>query len=249
MDFRAILTDDGSSLSAVPRASMKDFVAQKIATWIATGVLGIGDPLPSERELAAALSTSRETIRGAILILSTRGILSVVQGTRTVVASADVGELAVQSARYRDIAAYELDDVHEARLVIEAEVARAAAGRIEAATIALLRQSIAAQHAAVDDPVRFLICDREFHTAIYRAGGNAVLADVASDLYSYLLDHRRRAVSISGSIAVSIADHEAILASLEARDPDGAAAAFAIHESRIYATTKQLFAKAADRSG
>ncbi|RWO62658.1 MAG: FadR family transcriptional regulator [Mesorhizobium sp.] len=243
MDLRAILTDDHGALSGVPKQSMKDFVVQKIATFIATGILDLGDPLPSERELAAALSVSRETVRGAILILSTKGILSVTQGTRTVVASTEVGELAVQSARYRDISGYSLDDVHEARLLIEGRVARAAAVRVETATLGTLAKSIEAQEAAIDDPVRFLICDREFHTTIYRAGGNAALADIAADLYSYLLDHRRRAVAQPSSIATSIADHRAILAELEARDPDAAARAFAVHETRIYTTTKQLLTK------
>ena len=241
MELRTFAGDGGSALGGVPKPSMKDFVVRKIATFIATGVLNIGDPLPSERELAAALSVSRETIRGAILILSTRGILSVAQGTRTVVASGDVGDLAIQSARYRDIAAYSLDDVHRTRLLIEDAAARAAATRIDAATLDALGKSIAGQEAARDDPVRFLICDREFHTAIYRASGNAVLADMASDLYSYLLDHRRRVVAQPGRIDKSIADHRAILAGLEARDPEAAARAFAIHETRIYTTTKQLF--------
>ncbi len=240
MDLRTILGDDVVTLSGLTKQSMKDFVVQKIATLIATGILNVGDPLPSERELASALSVSRETVRGAILILSTRGILSVAQGTRTVVASTEVGDLAVQSARYRDIATYNLDDVHEARLIIEAQVVRQAALRIEKATLEALRKSIAAQEAARKDPVRFLICDREFHTTIYRACGNAALADIATDLYSYLLDHRRRAVSRPGSIETSIADHKAILASLAARDPEAAAKAFAAHETRIYTTTKQL---------
>lgn len=247
MDIRAILIDDSATLSGVPKQSMKDFVVQKIATLIVTGILDLGDALPSERELAAALSVSRETVRGAILILATRGILSVTQGTRTVVASTELGELAIQAARYRDISSYSLDDVHEARLLIEEKVARSAALRIEPGTLETLRKSIEVQEAAGDDPVRFLICDREFHTTIYRAGGNAALADMAADLYSYLLDHRRRAVAQPASIATSIADHRAILAGLESRDPDATAKAFALHETRIYTTTKQLFLRAAPK--
>jgi DNA-binding FadR family transcriptional regulator len=247
MDLRAVLTHEASALNGVPKQSMRDFVVQKIATVIATGVLDVGDPLPSERELAAALSVSRETVRGAILVLSTKGILSVAQGTRTVVASADVGELAIQTARFRDISHYRLDDVHEARLLIEDQIARAAASRIEPTTLDTLRNSIAAQEAASSDPVRFLICDREFHTAIYRAGGNAALADMAADLYSYLLDHRRRAVAQPASIAISIADHRAILAGLAAHDPEAAAKAFAVHETRIYMTTQQLLTQSAQK--
>ncbi|ODT32143.1 MAG: GntR family transcriptional regulator [Kaistia sp. SCN 65-12] len=244
-DLHAILADADGAQAGRPKQSMKDFVVQKIATSIATGVLDVGDQLPGERELAAALSVSRETVRGAILILATRGILSVTQGMRTVVASTDLGELALQSARFHDVSAYSLDDVHEARLLIEDKVARAAALRIGTATLDTLRKSIAAQTAAIDDPVRFLICDREFHTAIYRASGNAALADMAIDLYSYLLDHRRRVVARKGSIATSIADHRAILEALKARNPDAAAEAFATHETRIYTTTRQLFTQPA----
>jgi DNA-binding GntR family transcriptional regulator len=48
-------------------------------------------------------------------------------------------------------------------------------------------------------------------------------------------------VARPGTIEKSIADHRAILAGLRARDPAAAAEAFAIHETRIYTTTKQLF--------
>lgn len=47
------------------------------------------------------------------------------------------------------------------------------------------------------------------------------------------------------SIATSIADHRAILGGLEAGDPEAAARAFAVHETRIYTTTKQLFMQSA----
>lgn len=98
MDAETFLADSRAVLGKVPRKTVRDAIAEKIATLIASGVLSVGDPLPGERELAAALSVSRETVRGAILILSTRGILSVVQGARTTVASSDIGDLALQVA-------------------------------------------------------------------------------------------------------------------------------------------------------
>lgn len=239
MDVRLLLAEERAGLVEAPRQSMKVVIAEKLAALIASGVMAVGDELPGERDLAAALSVSRETIRGALLILSTRGILSVVQGARTTVASDEVGDLAVAAQKYRSVARYDLEEVHEARLMVEARVARVAAERIDGRTLELLRASIAAQEASADDPVRYLICDREFHTTIYRAGGNALLADIASDLYSYHLDYRRRVVSRPGRIAVSIADHRAILKALEGRDPDAVAHAFGVHETRIYTTTRE----------
>lgn len=136
--------------------------------------------------------------------------------------------------------------MHQGRLLIEDAVVRAAAERISADVLKKLRAAILLQEACIDEPVRFLISDREFHTAIYRAGGNPLLADMAADLYSYQLEHRRRAVAEPGSIRVSIDDHKAILAGLERGDADAASAAFAIHEKRIFETTQQRLSAAPD---
>lgn len=243
MDAKTLLADTVAGKAHVPRRSMKDAIAEKLATLIVSGALSVGDELPSERDLAKAMRVSRETIRGALLILSTRGILSVVQGARTTVASADVGEMALPDMPYRDVTAYSLDDVHEARLLVEAFVARRAAQRIDAAALNRLRDLIAAQEAAKEDPLRFLISDREFHTVIYRAGGNRALADVATMLYAYLLDHRRRIVSRPGAIGSSIADHRAIFDALALHDGDAVVTSFAVHERRIYETTRQIMSK------
>ncbi|MGV8989680.1 MAG: FadR/GntR family transcriptional regulator [Cypionkella sp.] len=249
MDARTLLSEDGSRMAHVPRQSMKDSIADKLVTLIASGLLSVGDALPGERDLASAMGVSRETIRGAMLILSTRGILSVVQGARTTVASVDVGAMALSGMPCRDVMAYGLDDVHEARLLVEARVARLAAERINAKALARLHELIATQEAAKDDPVRFLISDREFHTVIYRACGNAVLSDVATTLYSYLLDHRRRVVARPGAIGNSIADHRAILDALVRHNGDAVVAAFAVHERRIFETTRQIMHKAGAAAG
>ncbi len=227
------------------RQTMRMLIAQKIAVLIGSGVLSVGDALPGERDLAAALSVSRETVRGAIAILAERGIVAVAQGTRTSVATADVGAMAggAQMPARRAVADYALDEVHAARLLIEAQVAALAAPAIDAETLATLERSIAAQRDCADDPVRFLICDREFHVTVYRACGNRLLADMATELYAYLLEHRRRAVARPGAIATSIADHRAIAGALAAHDADACAAAFAVHETRIYDTTRRLLAQ------
>ena len=237
----AILDEAGlkASLHAASRRSMKHIIAERLATMIGSGALAIGDPLPSERELSSAMGVSRETIRGAVLILSTRGILAVAQGARTTVASDDVGELGLRKV-LPGTGDYDLDDVHEGRLLVEAHLARAAARTVDGETLGRLRDLVGAQERATDDPVRYLILDREFHAVVYRSTGNRVLSDLAITLYAYLLNHRRRAVARPGAIARSIEDHRAILAALEEGDGERAAAAFGVHERRIYETTRRL---------
>jgi DNA-binding FadR family transcriptional regulator len=240
MNGATLLHASIAPLEKVAHRSIKEDVAEQFATLIASGVLSVGDTLPSERDLAATMGVSRESIRGALLILSTNGIVSVVQGARTKVASADVGTLGLSALSNGRVTDYALDDIHDGRLMVEARVAVLAAARIDDAATAELKSLIKAQEAASNDPVSFLIADRAFHTIVYRACGNAVLSDLAATLYSYQLDHRLRAVSMTGAIAQSIADHRAILSALVARDADSLVAAMGVHERRIYDSTRAL---------
>ncbi len=242
-----LLTASAAGLTqALPRQTMREMIAGKIAALIVSGVLDLGDELPGERELAAALSVSRETIRGAIQSLAARGIVEVTHGSRTRVAKRDTGDIAVGLPGRMGVNAYALDEVHAARVLVERQVVGDAARLIDDPVLDVLRRSIVAQLACLDDPVPFLICDREFHAAIYRACGNALLSDIAIDLYTYLLDHRRRVMSRPGRIAASIADHRAILDALAAHDPTAAVAAFARHEDRIHASTRASLAQGGD---
>ena len=248
MAAHRLLLDRSSGLHRdLQRRTIKDVIADKLAALIASGVMAVGDELPGERELAAALSVSRETVRGAIQTLAARGILEVAQGVRTRVANADFSGMAVGITNRLNVDSYDVDEVHAARMLIEQQVVGDAAEAFSDDALARLHLSLEAQRACMDDPVRFLICDREFHVAIYRECGNALLADVVTDLYTYMMDHRRRAVSQPGAIANSYSDHAAIVAAIEKRDRAAAMAAFADHERRIYISTRNLLAGQEER--
>jgi DNA-binding FadR family transcriptional regulator len=232
------LTDVPAFRDLIVKRSIKDAIADKIAGLIASGMLQVGDPLPSERDLAASLNVSRETVRGAVQILGTKGIIGISHGSRTRVLRADVGSVAIGVTTARAIDAYDLDSVHAARMLVERQVVADAARRADEPLFAELEASLEAQRAAGSDAVRFLIADREFHIAIYRACDNPLLADFTTDLYAYMMGHRRVAVSQPGAISTSLSDHVAILAALRSHDGERAVAAFASHTRRIYDTTQ-----------
>lgn len=236
----AVLSHVPGLQSGIVKRSVKDIISEKLALLIASGVLQVGDELPSERDLASALAVSRETVRGAIQILALQGIVDVSHGARTRVASTDVESLSIGITTPREINSYDVETVHASRMLVERQIVADAADRIDDETIERLEQSLAEQLTAIDDPVRFLICDREFHSAIYQACGNPLLADFVADLYSYLMEHRRRVVSRPGAVEQSYRDHVAIVEALRAHDREAVVAAFSRHLDRIYATTKSI---------
>lgn len=230
----------------VVRRNMRDLVTDKISALIASGMLQVGDVLPSERDLAAALNVSRMTVRGSIQTLVARDIVEVSQGARTRVISADVGPFVANPRGPRFVNGYDIEAVRAARLLVECGVVAQASMLIDTATLSLLDDLLDAQRRAIDDPVRFLISDREFHFAIYRSCDNPVLSDFVCDLYAHMMEQRRKAVAQPGAIKRSLDDHVVILASLRAHDGEQARRAFEIHIDRIFSTTRDVLR--ADRS-
>lgn len=231
---------------AIVRRSVRDVVAAKLGAMIAAGVLQVGDDLPSERDLAAALQVSRETIRGGIQGLVAKGLVAVVHGARTKVISNDVGGVVTGLREPQVINTYAIEHIHASRLLVEREVVKDACDQIDADTLLFLEESLKAQEKAMGDPVRFLIIDREFHFAIYRCCSNRVLSDLVSDLYGYMMGHRREAVSQDGAIAASYGDHLAIVDALRQRDGDAVVKAFDVHLDRIYRTTLSILTAAGE---
>jgi DNA-binding FadR family transcriptional regulator len=224
----------------IERRTVRERISDKLASLVASGILQVGDELPSERELASLLAVSRETVRGAIQTLAAKGVVEITQGARTRVVSEKIDTLKIGVTSPSAINSYDIESVHNARLLVERAVVAEAATRIDDETLARLERSLAIQQHTMRDPVHFLICDREFHLAIYRSAGNPLLADFVVDLYTFMLDHRRVAVSRPGAIEQSYNDHVAIFEALRARDSDAVVAAFGRHIDRIYTTTIEI---------
>lgn len=226
----------------IHKQTAKEMIRDKIVSMIASGILQRGDELPSERELSTMLAVSRETVRGAVQLLAGEGVVQVSQGARTRVARVDVTVSAqrIGVTNPTSINGYSLDAVHAARLLVETAVAADAARHLSEDDIRRLENSIAAQEEALNDPVRFLICDREFHLTIYYASTNRLLADFVVDLYTYMLDHRRIAMAEPGAIEKSLEDHRFIVRALKMRNPDAVAAAFSEHILRIHDTSRAV---------
>jgi DNA-binding FadR family transcriptional regulator len=79
----------------ISKHTVREKISDKLGSLIASGILHVGDELPSERDLAALLSVSRETIRGAIQTLAAKGVLEVSHGARTRVISQKIDTLKI----------------------------------------------------------------------------------------------------------------------------------------------------------
>lgn len=75
----------GVTFQPVARRSVSEDVFDQIAAQVVSGALPAGGPLPSERELAAALGVSRPAVREALQRLDAAGLVHIRQGDTTTI--------------------------------------------------------------------------------------------------------------------------------------------------------------------
>src|SRR3954469_23341083 len=118
--------------AGLSKRTVRAQITDRLGGMIASGLLRPGDELPSERDPAGALEVSRETVRGAIQALATRGMVEVAQGARSRVLGPE-GWAAPPPASL--LARYTAEEVHAPRVLLEVDAARHAAQRIDDAAL------------------------------------------------------------------------------------------------------------------
>jgi DNA-binding GntR family transcriptional regulator len=79
------------------------------------------------------------------------------------------------------------------------------------------------------DAERYIALNIEFHTALYRATGNARLAALDEQMGKELRIYRRHGLAFGGGLAVSNVEHRAVLAAIERGDREAAGAELERH--------------------
>lgn len=137
----------------------------------------VGQKLPNENDLSAQLGISRTTLREAIRILVSEGLLYVERGNGTFVSS----QMDVKTDPQLDIHAKKitLRDLYEARMIIEPEAAVLACKRATQEDIDyILKVGKEVQEWILKDPTspERIEVEAEFHSSIVRACHNGFLA-------------------------------------------------------------------------
>src|ERR1700752_296139 len=153
-------------LKAVHLPKMADIVAADLRRQIIDGELREGDPLPPEDQLMGHAGVARTTVREALRILESEGLLIVRRGAR--------GGARIRTPSVSNVARYiglvlqcegaTLRDVYDARLMLEAPAAGLlASGDDRGDIVAALREALADEEGVLDDPVELSRAYGRFH--------------------------------------------------------------------------------------
>jgi GntR family transcriptional repressor for pyruvate dehydrogenase complex len=194
-------------------------IGSRLVQFILDSGLSPGDRLPSERQLMVDLEVGRSSIREAIHALKAVGVVEVRPGTGMVVGRAGASSVARSMSWGLLMTRRETEQVLQARIVIEPEIAALAAANRQEEDLAEMRACVDRMAASLDDPKRYLAADHRFHQTIARACGNAVLVEVMGPLHR-IVHSWMETVAAAYDIhpADSLVEHRAILDAIERGD-------------------------------
>lgn len=206
-------------------------VARELVNHIVDNNLVEGTKLPNEKQLVEVFSVGRTTLREALRLLETRGVITVRPGPGggPVVRRPRVDDLREGLTLIMQFDGGSLNDVLEAREALEPVMARLACERISADELASLRASVQRMRDSSDDHDVFLAENRLFHAVIADATGSSVLRVFNGTLQS-MADGAVVGVEYTARRRLAVAAaHEKIVDALESGDHVAAESAMRDH--------------------
>ena len=227
---------DGLTIGPISRETVSEQVRTQLLGSIVSGELPPGARVPSERDLSERFGVARTSIREAMQGLVSLGAVER-RGNRVYVAER-LPEFALDGDDDRKRFVQEL---FETRRVLELPIFQLAAERADDADKVRIREA-ANQFRSGLSIDEFRRLDRQFHTTIAAACGNALLIELyakvldrlfRSDEFDSLLSAEANRAAVGDIVAQSVDDHAAIADAICAGDVTVARSASEDHLAHV----------------
>jgi len=126
----------------VKSGKVSELIAQQIKSSILNGSMKPGDRLPPERELVDHFQASRISVREALKSLETSGLLMIKPGSGVFVAEVNSKPMSESLSSILRIQKASINDITEARTILEPSIAKLASERITQEDLTKLEQNI-----------------------------------------------------------------------------------------------------------
>jgi GntR family transcriptional regulator, transcriptional repressor for pyruvate dehydrogenase complex len=202
---------------------------------IRNGKMKVGAPMPPERELASELNVSRASLRQALSILATMGLISIRPGRGTFVREPHHGHAVGPSmASWHFTTRYSPAEVYQFRYIAESHATQLAAMRHTPAKLQEIQENLEGFRRATReaDIANYMRIDFEFHDLIIALSGNRILSDMHRSFAKVILASQHLPLTRRVTLWDAVVEHERIVEALTMNDPEGAGYYMRQHISR-----------------
>jgi GntR family transcriptional regulator, transcriptional repressor for pyruvate dehydrogenase complex len=209
---------------AVKQGPLPQAIAAELRRRIARGELKPGERLPGQRELAAGFSVSVGTVREAISMLVSAGLIETKAARGTFV----VESLELRAPGELPLERREAEELLEARRLLELQIATLATRRRTRAQLERMRSAVVRMGGAGENSRAYVDADIAFHLSVADAAGNRFLRRALEDLWLRLRGDMEvsaeTAIRRFGSLGFSVGAHDDLIDAIEAGDDERARA-------------------------
>ncbi len=203
----------------VARAS--DDVLRQIKASIQDGKLGPGARLPSEKDLAEQFGLSRITIRDALRVLESQGLVEIKVGAGggAFVTQPDAQRLMASLTDLLRLQKASMNELVESQLVIETAIVTFAAERATGTDFEAMQRAIDAARAGYSSGnPRFTSHSVDFHIALAEAAKNPILHFTVSSFRTLFYETLDKLLPDDAMAQRAIKDHQLLLDAIKARN-------------------------------
>jgi GntR family transcriptional repressor for pyruvate dehydrogenase complex len=226
------LSDKLITYRPIARRKTYQLVAEQLIELIGSRRLKAGDVLPPERELVESYGVGRSSVREALRMLESRGLIES-RGNGSF-AVAQLGNLldrpldllvTVEEADYAEL--------FEVRRILEGEAAALAASRRTGIQIARMRETADEMERGLSSEERFITADLRFHLTVAEATKNRVIVQLMNAIRSLLQRSLSSSYHIEGSPERAVEMHRLIVGAIADRRPEEARQLMQEHVARV----------------
>ncbi len=208
---------------STPKVSYQ--IAARMRGHILAGGLSKGDRLPSEHQLTKETRASRASVREALQILIGQGLVEARPGKGYYVRGTAAGSSTSQPPSTKEI-----QDLTEARLVIECEAAALAATRATPQDLAGIDAFLAHMETKAASGAYYWPDAVVLHLMIAQTSHNQVLSDLLEVIMRKLSPHAEKVqAEIPDRASLDTLLHRDLWTAIKSRDPEAARAAMEYH--------------------
>jgi len=208
----------GIEIAPIKSTRIYEEIVRQVKQMIAEGRLKSGDRLPPERDLAEKFVVSRTSVREALRVLESLGLIEIRAGEGTFVRGVSVESLIEPLALVMAAQREAIGELFEARRVLEPAIAALAAGRATPEEIHEMERILEDQAKEIAAGKTGLAQDAAFHTAIGTAAHNRAITRIAHAIMDLLTQSREESLNTPGRPTRSHQDHRRILQAIARRN-------------------------------
>ena len=204
----------------ITKKSATQMTLENLRFYIMNENIQIGERFPTEKELCATLGVGRGTVREAVKVLISQGLLEIKPGLGTFIKSktpVPTNSLASWFASNE----VELQDLTVVRSALEPLATKLAIEKCTNEQLKTLKHiQICAVRAAEEcDASSLAQYDEGFHHTIFVIAGNILLIEINDIITQQLAQFRQNTFKIKKNIDNFIPAHDAIIRAFETHDP------------------------------